>query len=105
MTATAPSTPNPRPTRLVVDPERLQRMWAMTPAQRIVAARAGQLSLAEMQRWAARRPHEVPLVDSEYFFIVALLADNEPACTEEADEGGQGSATDQALSASRRGRR
>jgi hypothetical protein len=104
MTETRSPVTDARPTRLSVDPGRLQRMWAMTPAQRVVAARAGQLSLGEMQRWAARCPHEVPLVDGEYFFIVALLADNEPATAGPACESGQDSTTDQAISAFADGR-
>jgi hypothetical protein len=69
-----------RPTRLAVDPDRLQRMWAMTPTQRIQAAEQGQLTLSEMQHWAARAPGgEIPLVNGEFFFIAALLADNETA--------------------------
>lgn len=65
------------PTQLQLDPDRLARMWAMTPAQRRHSAQHGQLSLAEMQRWAARYPDEVPLVNGEFFYITALLADNE----------------------------
>jgi hypothetical protein len=103
MTATRSPAAHARPTRLSVDPERLQRMWAMTPAQRVVAARTGQLSLAEMQCWAARRPHEVPLVDGEYFFIVALLADNEPASPVAGSD--HDATTDQAISAFGDGRR
>ena len=57
---------------LNLDPERLQRMWAMTPVQRLQAAQTGRLTLAEMLRWAARSPHEVPLVNGEFFFITAL---------------------------------
>ena len=78
-TQAAPAAHAHRPTQLTTDAERLQRMWAMTPAQRVQAARDGQLSLGEMQRWAARAPNEVPLVNGEFFFIAALLADNETA--------------------------
>jgi hypothetical protein len=52
-------------------------MWALTPAERLAAARRGQFTLGEMLRWAARRPQEVPLVDGEFFFIAALSADSE----------------------------
>ena len=65
-----------RPASLTIDPERLERMWAMTPAQRRQAANRGQLSLGEMLRWAARHPEEVPRVDGEFFFITDLLADS-----------------------------
>jgi len=67
----------PRPASLAIDPDRLERMWAMTPAQRRQAAQRGQLSLGEMLKWASRRPHEVPIVNGELFFITAYLADNE----------------------------
>ena len=67
----------PRPASLAIDPDRLERMWAMTPAQRRQAAQRGQLSLGEMLKWASRRPHEVPIVNGEFFFITAYLADAE----------------------------
>jgi hypothetical protein len=70
-------TPLPAVASLRVDPERLQRMWTLTPTERLAAARRGQLTLGEMLRWAARRPHEVPLVAGEFFFIAALSADSE----------------------------
>jgi hypothetical protein len=69
---------------LVVDPERLVRMWAMSTAERIAAAQQGQLSLGEMLKWATRAPHEVPTVNGprlngpgEFFFITAYSADAE----------------------------
>ena len=64
-----------KPTSLATTDERLARMWALTPAQRLEEARQGRLTLAEMLRWASRAPHEVPLVNNEFFFITALLAD------------------------------
>ena len=76
-TGAPPRTPLPAVASLRVDPERLQRMWALTPAERLAAARRGQFTLGEMLRWAARRPQEVPLVDGEFFFIAALSADSE----------------------------
>ncbi len=71
---------------LVVDPERLARMWAMSRAERLAAAQQGQLSLGEMLRWAARAPQEIPTVNGprlngpgEFFFIIttAYSADAE----------------------------
>ena len=67
----------PRPASLAIDPERLERMWAMTQAQRRQAAQRGQLSLGEMLKWASRRPREVPIVGGEFFFITAYLAETE----------------------------
>jgi hypothetical protein len=69
--------PLPGVADLRIDPEWLQRMWALDPAERLAAARRGQFTLGEMLRWAARRPREVPLVDGEFFFIAALSADSE----------------------------
>jgi hypothetical protein len=76
-TAQQARTAIPRPASLATDPDRLARMWAMTAAERRQAAERGQLSLGEMLKWAARRPHEVPIVDGESFFITALLADSD----------------------------
>jgi hypothetical protein len=67
-----PATASPR-----VDPERLERLWAMRPAERIEAALEGRFTLGEMLRWASRRPSEPPLVDGEWFFISAHLADDD----------------------------
>ena len=81
MRETAQQTPTrtaiPRPASLAIDPDRLARMWAMTPAQRRQAAQRGQLSLGEMLKWASRRPQEVPIVDRDFYFITAFLADAE----------------------------
>lgn len=67
----------PATASLRVDPERLERMWAMRPDERILAAHQGQFTLGEMLRWASRRPHEVELVEGEFWFITAYLADCE----------------------------
>jgi hypothetical protein len=74
-----PHTPTtiPAVASLTVDAERLERLWAMNASQRREAARTGHLTLGEMLRWAARAPHEVPLVNGEWFFITALSAERE----------------------------
>lgn len=51
---------------------RLRRLWLMTPAQRIAAMRQGELSLEQCAAWAARHPEQVPLVDGEFEYLVAL---------------------------------
>ena len=76
-TRTRPSTyisqrPNLRVANLAVDADRLRRMWAMEPDERVQAAEQGQLSLGEMLAWARRAPGEVPVVDGEFFFIRRL---------------------------------
>jgi hypothetical protein len=55
---------------LVATPERIDAMWALKREERIAAAKRG-----EMLQWAARRPHEVPIVNGEFFFIAAFSAD------------------------------
>ena len=61
---------------LRVDPERLEQLWAMRPDERVAAAQAGRFTVGEMLRWASRRPAEVPVVDGEWFFLSAFLADS-----------------------------
>ena len=51
---------------------RLQRLWLMTPAQRIAAMRRGQLSLEQCAAWAAHYPEQVPLVNGEFEYLMAL---------------------------------
>jgi hypothetical protein len=70
-------TPIPAVASLKVDDERLERMWALSRSERAAAAQRGQFTLGEMLRWASRRPDEVPLVDGDFFFIIALSADAE----------------------------
>ena len=60
---------------LAVDENRLARLWAMSPAQRIAAAQRGEFTLGEMLRWAARCPTEPPVVEGDWFFLTAYLAD------------------------------
>ena len=44
----------PATASLRVDPERIERMWTMRPAERIQAAHEGQFTLGEMLQWASR---------------------------------------------------
>lgn len=56
------------------DPDRAEQerlLWSMTPEERITAMRAGRLTTHQCTRWAARRPHEVPLLNGEFEFIAA----------------------------------
>jgi hypothetical protein len=52
-TAQQARTAIPRVASLAICPDRLERMWAMTPQERLHAAESGQPSLGEMLRWAA----------------------------------------------------
>ena len=42
--------PIPAVASLRVDPERLEQLWAMRPAERVAAAHAGRFTLGEMMR-------------------------------------------------------
>jgi hypothetical protein len=74
--ASALRQPLPGVARLNTDPERLEQMWQLTAAQRVRAAARGNFTLGEMLRWAARAPHEVPLVNGEFFFIAHFETDD-----------------------------
>ena len=76
-TRQAQRTALPLTASLAVDPERLQRMWSMRPADRDAAARRGEFSLGEMLKWAAGEPSTVELVHGEFWFIAETLADHE----------------------------
>lgn len=55
---------------------------AMTPAQRIAAMYRGDLSYPQLCRWAAAHPEQMAVVNGEFVFITAHLADvldHEPA--------------------------
>jgi len=52
------------------DPQDARRLWALTPAQRVEAMWAGQLTGSQLNLWARKRPWEVPLLDNEFAFIV-----------------------------------
>jgi hypothetical protein len=52
--------------------ERRAMFWRLSPAERVALMRAGQLTLKECCRWAARAPHEIPIVDGEFEFIAAF---------------------------------
>jgi hypothetical protein len=78
---------------LRVNPERLERMWAMSPADRLAAAQRGEFTLGEMLRWASHRPHEVDLVDGEFWFITALSADADDDSTDDAQSFREGEST------------
>ena len=50
---------------------RLDALWRMTPDQRIVAMRNGDLTMEQCCAWAARYPQQVPLIHDEFEFIAA----------------------------------
>lgn len=51
---------------------RLSPMWQMTPSQRVDAMRRGRLSYEQLAAWSSRHPEQVPLVNGEYEWLVAL---------------------------------
>lgn len=48
---------------------RVRALWTMTPAQRVAAMYRRELTYGQLAAWAASRPHEVPLLDGEFWFI------------------------------------
>jgi hypothetical protein len=44
-------------------------LWAMSPQERVVAMRRGELNSLQLYEWASRAPHEVPLLNGEFEFI------------------------------------
>ena len=65
----------PRTASTRVDAEHVAFMWSLSPAERQAAARRGEFSLGEMLTWAARYPHEVELVDGEFWFLTVYMAE------------------------------
>ena len=51
---------------------RLEPLWRMTPDERVGAMRRGDLTLEQCCAWAARYPHQVPLLHGEFEFIAAF---------------------------------
>jgi hypothetical protein len=49
--------------------ERLRTLWEMTPNERVVAMRRGELTLEQCSAWAARYPEQVPLLNGEFEFL------------------------------------
>jgi hypothetical protein len=52
---------------------RLEALWRMTPNERIAAMRRGELTMEQCCAWAARYPHQIPLINGEFEFIAAYL--------------------------------
>jgi len=55
--------------------EQLSALWAMSAQERVSAMRAGGLSRAQLFAWVARCPGQCPVVNGEWEFIAATLAD------------------------------
>ena len=69
---THPSTSTPSGRHARPDPaweEAKRRLWAMTADERRAAMHAGTLSLRLCFHWANHAPHEVPLLNGEFWFI------------------------------------
>lgn len=58
--------------------EQLQQLWAMTEPERVAAMRAGALSRLQLFAWVARYPDQCPVVNGEWEFIAATMADLDP---------------------------
>jgi hypothetical protein len=62
--------------RLIAERDgRLEALWRMTPNERIAAMRRGDLSLEQCCAWASRYPEQVPLINGEWEFIAAYMAE------------------------------
>jgi len=48
---------------------RLRALWEMTPSERVVAMRRGELTLEQCAAWAARYPEQVPLLNGEFEYL------------------------------------
>jgi hypothetical protein len=48
---------------------RLRTLWEMTPNERVVAMRRGELTLEQCAAWAARYPEQVPLLNGEFEYL------------------------------------
>jgi hypothetical protein len=48
---------------------RLRALWEMTPNERVVAMRRGDLTLEQCAAWAARYPEQVPLLNGEFEYL------------------------------------
>ncbi len=55
--------------------ERQRTFWRLSPSERVALMRAGELTIAECCRWAARAAHEVPIVNGEFEFIAAFTTE------------------------------
>lgn len=70
----------PRPMVIRDIPEDIAALWAMSHQERIDAMWAGRLTLSQLTKWTSRRPHEVPLLGSEFAWIVMRMPEwDEPA--------------------------
>ena len=77
-TTTPAVEPRPLCGSLTVDPDRVARMWAMTPYERVAAFRRGELSVGDCGVWQHQEPGTLPTVDGELFYIALLMADLDP---------------------------
>lgn len=49
--------------------------WTLKASDRVRLMRAGRLTMSQCCAWAARAPHEVPIVNGEYEFIAMFTAE------------------------------
>jgi hypothetical protein len=53
--------------------ERLRPLWEMSPAQRVVAMRRGELSYERLAAWSSRHPEQIPMINGELEWIAAKM--------------------------------
>ena len=62
------------------DASELEALWQMSKQQRIAAMWTGQLSLSQLTEWTGRRPNEVPLLGSEFAWLVIHTPEWDEPC-------------------------
>lgn len=68
--------PSPRMSRTPAPlADQFEALFAMTARQRVTAMYRGELTLTQLSKWAARHPDQVAVVNDEWIYLVALLAD------------------------------
>ncbi len=72
---------NTRPTRhalLTATPRsdtEIPQLWRMSRSARVTAMWRGELTLAQLRTWSARRPGQVPLLAGEFAWIIMRTPD------------------------------
>ncbi len=53
----------------------IPQLWRMSRSARVTAMWRGELTLAQLRTWSARRPSEVPLLAREFAWIIMRTPD------------------------------
>jgi hypothetical protein len=58
-----------------INPERYRRFMKLPRAERVVLAEQFAINKNELIEWASTHPHEIPVVNGEFFFIALFMGD------------------------------